>query len=81
VNVVLSWLVAEDEGSRKKIREELLQRNETLEEDLKESLQGKTHTQTPFPSSPPSHLEKRKRAKQYRNPKLTNISPKPKSKS
>lgn len=41
MNVVLAWLVAEDEGARGKIQEELLKRGESLE-DLKKSLEGMT---------------------------------------
>lgn len=39
MNVVLAWLVAEDEGARGKIQDELLKRGGTLQ-DLKRSLEG-----------------------------------------
>lgn len=62
MNVVLAWLVAEDEGAREKIQGELHKSEETLQ-DLKRSLQGTSSTQVSFSLSPSPLLQKRQQTK------------------
>lgn len=60
MDVVLAWLVAEDDGARQKIQDELSKREETLE-DLKKSLQGMTHIHTTSPPLPFPRPSKKKK--------------------